>query len=173
MSIWRRLFTKQPPPRPMLALYGAVVNKAREPHWYTEGRVADTIDGRFDMLALVLVLVLRRLDREGEPLRQTAVDLTERFIEDMDGQMRQIGVGDFVVGKYVGKLMGALGGRIDAYNAGLEEGGDLEAALIRNLYRGDASAGEAAAYVAGQIRALAVAIDRQPLDALLAGEIMG
>lgn len=171
MSIWRRLFAKQPPPQPMLALYGAVVEKARQPHWYTEGRVADTIDGRFDMLALVLTLVLRRLDREGEPLRQAAVDLTERFIDDMDGQLRQVGIGDFVVGKHVGKMMGALGGRIDAYNEGLDEGGDLEAALVRNLYRGDEAAGQAAAYVAGRVRALAAAIDRQALDKLLAGEI--
>src|SRR3546814_20179510 len=77
-----------------------------------------SVDGRFDMLALVMTLVLLRLDSEGEPLRQAAVDLTERFIDDMDGQLRQIGIGDFVVGKHVGKMMGALGGRMDAYEIG-------------------------------------------------------
>src|SRR3546814_12384851 len=83
----------------MLPLYGAVVEYARAPRWYVEGGVEDSVDGRFDMLALVMTLVLLRLDSEGEPLRQAAVDLTERFIDDMDGQLRQIGIGDFVVGK--------------------------------------------------------------------------
>src|SRR3546814_12248968 len=97
----------------MLPLYGAVVEYARAPRWYVEGGVEDSVDGRFDMLALVMTLVLLRLDSEGEPLRQAAVDLTERFIDDMDGQLRQIGIGDFVVGENVGKMMGALGGRMD------------------------------------------------------------
>src|SRR3546814_5635926 len=99
----------------MLPLYGAVVEYARAPRWYVEGGVEDSVDGRFDMLALVMTLVLLRLDSEGEPLRQAAVDLTERFIDDMDGQLRQSGIGDFVVGKHVGKMMGELGGRMDAY----------------------------------------------------------
>src|SRR3546814_17441032 len=88
------------------------------------------------MLALVLTLVLLRLDREGEALRQPAVELTERFIDDMDGQIRQLGIGAFVVGKHIGKMMGALGGRLAAYGDALAEGGALEAELVRNLYRG-------------------------------------
>src|SRR3546814_4112085 len=126
----------------MLPLYGAVVEYARAPRWYVEGGVEDSVDGRFDMLALVMTLVLLRLDSEGEPLRQAAVDLTERFIDDMDGQLRQIGIGDFVVGKHVGKMMGALGGRRAAYGPALAGEGDLDAALVRNLYRGNAPRSE-------------------------------
>src|SRR3546814_11260430 len=104
------------------------------------------------MLALVMTLVLLRLDREGEALRQPAVELTERFIDDMDGQIRQLGIGDFVVGKHIGKMMGALGGRLDAYGEALAEGGDLEAALVRNPYRGAAPSPAALTYVAAEVR---------------------
>ncbi len=173
MSFWRRLVARSPKPQPMLPLYGRIVGRARDPRWYADGAVADSLDGRFDMLALVMTLVLLRLDREGEPMRRTAVDLTERFIDDMDGQMRQIGIGDFVVGKHMGKMMGALGGRIDAYGEGLADGGDLEAALVRNLYRGDAPSPEALAFVAAEVHRLRDAIDRQPLDDLVAGELGG
>src|SRR3546814_6334049 len=98
--------------------------------------------------------LLLRLDSEGEPLRQAAVDLTERFIDDMDGQLRQISIGDFVVGKHVGKMMGALGGRMDAYGPALAGEGDLDAALVRNLYRGNAPEPSALAFVSSEVRAL-------------------
>lgn len=171
MSFWRRIFAKESRPGPMAGLYGAVVECARNRDWYEKGGVADTMDGRFDMLALVMVLVLRRLDREGEPQRHNAVALTERFIDDMDGQMRQIGIGDFVVGKHIGRMMGALGGRIDAYNTAFDADGDLEAALTRNLYRGERPSDEAVAYVVAESQKLAAQIDAQPLQQLIDGKI--
>lgn len=170
MSLLRRLFARPETPKPMHALYARIVAKAREPRWYTEGCVEDSIDGRFDMLALMMALALRRLDAEGEPLRASAVELTERFIDDMDAQMRQIGIGDFVVGKHVGKMMGALGGRIDAYGEGLGESGDLEGALVRNLYRGEQPPEAALAYTAAEVRALAAAFNAMAIERLLAGE---
>src|SRR3546814_16143047 len=121
----------------MLPLYGAVVEYARAPRWYVEGGVEDSVDGRFDMLALVMTLVLLRLDSEGEPLSQAAVDLTERFIDDMDGKLRQIGIGDFDVGKHVGTMRGALGGRMDAYGPALAGEGTREGARVGNPYRGN------------------------------------
>ena len=157
-----------------MPLYAAIVSRARDPLWYAQGRAADTIDGRFDMLALVMVLVLARLDREGEPLRATAVELTECFIADMDGQMRQIGIGDFVVGKHVGKMMGALGGRINAYGDALDQDdGALRQALVRNLYRGEPPPDAALDFVAGEVRRLYQAVGSQPLEGLMAGKLEG
>lgn len=174
MSFWRRLFESSPAEaKPHLPLYGAIVSRARDPRWYAQGGVPDTIDGRFDMLALVMTLVLLRLDREGAPLRATAVQLTERFIDDMDGQLRELGIGDVVVGKHMGKMMGALGGRIDAYGEALDKGGDLEAALIRNLYRGEAPSADGLALVAADVRALHRALGGQPVERLIAGELGG
>ena len=110
-------------------LYDALVAEARARHWYATGGVPDTIDGRFDMVALVLSLVLMRLEAvHGEV---DAVRLTEIFIEDMDGQVREIGFGDLVVGKQVGRIMAMVGGRLGAY-----AGSFTDDALVRNLYRG-------------------------------------
>ena len=135
LGLLNRLFGRQPQ-EPTFLLYNAVVLRAREPHWYLEGRVPDTVDGRFDMVAAVLSAVLIRL--EAEPAgAEPAARLAERFVEDMDGQLREIGIGDIVVGKHIGRMMSMLGGRLGAYRDGLAAG-DLAPALVRNLYRGAA-----------------------------------
>jgi len=113
-------------------LWHRVVEIAREKEWYATCGVADSVPGRFDMITLVLSLVLLRMERE-EALIQPSVWLTELFVDDMDGQLRESGVGDLVVGKHIGKLMGTLGGRLGAYREGLEAGEEVfAAALARN-----------------------------------------
>ncbi|WP_375398383.1 ubiquinol-cytochrome C chaperone family protein [uncultured Sphingomonas sp.] len=134
------------------SLYAAIVARARQPHWFEDGQVPDSVDGRFDMIAAVLAMVLLRLETEpagAEP----AARLTERFVEDMDGQLRQIGIGDIVVGKHIGKMMGMLGGRLGAYRAGLAAG-DVKPALLRNLYRGVAPGPAALAHSEAALVAL-------------------
>ncbi|MCD2316399.1 ubiquinol-cytochrome C chaperone [Sphingomonas sp. IC-11] len=135
-------------------LYAAVVAKAREPHWYLDGGVPDTLDGRFDMVAAVLAMVMLRIEAEppGDMAAATlATDVTERFVDDMDAQVRQIGFGDIVVGKHVGRMMGMLGGRLGAYRTAIATG-DLSEPLIRNLWRGNAPAAEASSYVSAQLQ---------------------
>ena len=134
-SSLRKLFSSEPDPRETRRPLGnAVVATARAPHWYSQGTVPDTLDGRFDMISLVLALVLHRID--DEPAQGLAgVQLTELFVGDMDGQMRQIGFGDMVVGKQVGRMMSALGGRLGAYRSA-DGSAELRAALVRNLWRG-------------------------------------
>lgn len=152
-------------------LYAAIVAQARQPHWYQGAGVEDTIDGRFEMICLITSLVLIRMEGLGQTAAEPMALLTEVLVEDMEGQVREIGFGDLVVGKHVGQMMGALGGRIGAYRAGLEQGADLKAALIRNLYRGQAP--EAAAMALGEaaIRALQTALSGQPLDSLQKGQL--
>lgn len=173
MSFLQRLFTRRPKVPVTQQLYAAIVNRARDPRWYESGGVEDSLDGRFDMLALVMSLVLIRLEREGEPLRQSAVELTECFIDDMDAQMREIGIGDLVVGKHVGKMMGALGGRIDAYGDALAGKADLALALVRNLYRGEEPGPDALAFATGEMLRLNAALAGQSADQLLRGELGG
>jgi cytochrome b pre-mRNA-processing protein 3 len=151
------------------ALYGAIVAAARSPEWYRDGGVPDTLDGRFDMIAAVLTLVLLRIEAEGDAGRAPAATLTERFIDDMDGQLRQLGIGDIVVGKHVGKMMSALGGRLGAYRDGLA-GGDLAEALERNLYRGAPVERTALAFSEARLRRLADQLAATPIDQLLAGQ---
>lgn len=151
------------------ALYRAVVERARQPHWFQDGAVADTIDGRFDMIAAVLSLVLLRIEREPEGAA-LGVALAERFVDDMDPQLREIGIGDIVVGKHMGRMMGMLGGRLGAYREGLESG-DLTRALVRNLYREQPPADAALAHVRYTLTAFATGLAATPLDALAAGRL--
>ena len=151
-------------------LYAAIVARARAPHWYVEGAVPDTVDGRFDMVAAILTLVLLRLETAPEGPGPSA-RLTERFVEDMDGQLREIGIGDIVVGKHIGRMMSMLGGRLGAYREGLAPGGDLEGALVRNLWRGAAPAPAALAHVAARLRAVHAGLAAMPVAPILAGEL--
>jgi cytochrome b pre-mRNA-processing protein 3 len=172
MSLLDRLLHRKPDPRgTMLPLYQAVVHRGRAVHWYVEGGVPDTLDGRFDMIAAVLTLVLLRLEQAD--LRHESVWLTELFIDDMEGQLRQIGIGDLVVGKHVGRMMSALGGRLSAYREGLAPGGDLNGALRRNLYRGEPVADAAVADVEARLRAFAAALESFAPERLLCGELPG
>ena len=152
-----------------LPLYNAVVARGRAPHWYLEGAVPDTVDGRFDMIAAVLTLVLLRL--ESDPAgAETNARITERFVDDMDGQLRQLGIGDIIVGKHIGKMMSMLGGRLGAYRDGLAAG-DLSPALVRNLYRGEAPSAAALAHVDAGLTSLRSALAATPLDRLIAGAL--
>lgn len=167
-GLWRRLFGRDE--RDVLVpLYRSVVAAARRPIWYRSGGVPDTIDGRFDMVAAILSLVLIRLEAEGDLGRGPSARLTELFVEDMDGQLRERGVGDVVVGKHVGKMMAALGGRLGALREALREGGDMDAAIARNIYRGDVPGPGEAAVVRDGLVALDATLSATPPHELLAG----
>jgi cytochrome b pre-mRNA-processing protein 3 len=155
----------------LMPLYEAAVARGRDPAWYREGGVPDTIDGRFEMVAAVLALILLRLEREGEAAAAAATRLTELFIDDMDGTMRELGIGDVVVGKKVGKLMGALGGRIGAFRDGLDGSGDFEAAVARNIFRGAPPTEAALVFVAGGLRTIHAQLAEAPLAHLLEGRL--
>ncbi|MEA3002110.1 MAG: cytochrome b pre-mRNA-processing protein 3 [Sphingomonadales bacterium] len=140
---------------------------ARDPAWYRDGGVPDTIEGRFAMVAAVTALVLLRLEAEGERARRESVLLTETFIDDMDSSLREIGIGDFVVGKHVGKLVGALGGRLSAFR----EAEALDAPVRRNVFAGAEVEEARVRFVAARLEALREQLRALKLDALLAGEI--
>ncbi len=171
MSLFSRLLGRSRPRDALVPLYRAIVAEARRPFWYAQGGVPDTIDGRFDMVATILSLVLLRLEPEGEAARADSALLTEVFVEDMDGQLRQSGFGDMIVGKHVGQMMGALGGRLTGYRAALAPDGDLPAAIGRNLYRGAPVAPAAAEATAAGLRAVAADLARLPLATLIEGRI--
>lgn len=154
---------------PADALYAAVVAEARRPDWYLAGEVPDTMDGRFDMVALVLSLVLLRLEDEGAA--QMCADVTERFITDMDGVLRQDGVGDQVVGKHIGRMMAALGGRLGAYRDSRGDDAAFAEALKRNLWRGAAVDDGAVDWVVAEARRLGRQLDATPLAALTTGNL--
>lgn len=167
MSLLARIFGAGHDRERLRPLYDAVVAAARRPEWYRAG-VPDTIDGRFDMLAAVLALVLLRLERDPTATRD-GVLLTELFIADMDGSVRQIGIGDLMVGKHVGRMMGALGGRLDAFrSAGT---GDLAPAVRRNVFHDAPPSDEALASVAARLAAFRDGLAAHEIDAVLTGAL--
>ncbi len=171
MGLWNKFFHKAEPRDALRPLYAAIVSEARAPDWYAQGTVPDTIDGRFDMLALLLCLVLFRMEVLGPAAARDSALLTELFIEDMDGNLREIGIGDIVVGKHIGKMMAALGGRLSAYRDVRSDSAALKAALLRNAYRGAAPGDAALDFVAGRVQALDARMNTIALEALLAGSL--
>jgi cytochrome b pre-mRNA-processing protein 3 len=131
--------------------------------------VPDTLEGRFDMVASLVALALLRLEAEGDRARSESALLTEIFIDDMDGTLRQIGIGDFVVGKHVGKLVSALGGRLGAFREALREGSSLGPAVRRNVFRDDPADDSDVAWVAARLRALHDRLAETAVEPLLAG----
>ncbi len=171
MSFLSRIFGARRDRLPVRPLYEAVVRIGRDPAWYRDGGVPDTIDGRFDMLSAVLALVLIRLEAEEKAARTESVLLTETFVEDMDGTLRQLGIGDVVVGKRIGKMMGALGGRTGAFRRALADEEDFEAAVRRNVFRDEPPSEEALALVAERLRGLHRRLVDLPMEQVLAGEL--
>ena len=131
----------------------------------------DTLDGRFDMVAAVTALVLLRLEAEEPPARDPAARLAELFVDDMDATLRQIGIGDYVVSKHVGRMMGALGGRLGAFRDADAAGAGYAQPVRRNIFHESPPSEAALELVTDRLARFSAALDAQPLEALLAGEV--
>jgi cytochrome b pre-mRNA-processing protein 3 len=154
------------------ALYRAIVAQARAPAFYRDLGVPDTLDGRFDMVALHAFLVLHRLKAEGAAAAELAQAVFDAMFADMDASLREIGTGDLSVGRKVKEMARALNGRAQAYETGLADHAQtLQTALARNLYRKaepqPAQLAAMDAYLRREVQALAV----QSLAALAAGRV--
>lgn len=115
-------------------LYAELVARARLPIFFERFRVADTLDGRLDILLLHAWLVLERLAQP--EFRDLAQGLTDRLFAGFDEAMRELGSGDMGMGRRMKSIADAFYGRIGAYQKA--EGEDaLTAAILRNVYRGD------------------------------------
>lgn len=170
MSLISRLLRPTADPREALRpLWHDIVGTSRERDWYAHCGVADSIDGRFDMIALVLALVLLRMESSPDLAPKTAL-LTELFVADMDRQLRETGVGDLMVGKRMGKIMSALGGRIGALReAMIESDATLAAILARNVTLADED--KKPFQLAVRTRALHADLAAQSDATLLAGKV--
>ena len=174
MSMLTRLFRSRSaagsdPREALRPLWHRIVELSRDPAPYRDDGVADTVAGRFDMITVILAVVLLRLERD-RVLAAEAALLTELFVEDMDGQMRESGVGDVVVGKKVGQLVSVLGGRLGALREARasRERAQLEAALARNVTMLE---GRDTTALAGRVLAFDAKVAALDSRALLGGAI--
>lgn len=124
-----------PAPQRGEMLFAAVTAAAREPHWYVEGEVADTLDGRFRMLATVAALVALRLEQLGADGETVSVALTERFIEVMESEHRELGLGDPKLGRTVRKLVGSLARRVEIWRSAAEDPSRWDSAAKDSIYK--------------------------------------
>lgn len=170
MSFLTKFFARTDPREQMAPLYAALVAEARQPHWYAMGGVPDTREGRFDMLAAILSLTLLRLEQDPGQ-NQNSVFLTELFVEDMDGQLRQFGIGDMIVGKHIGKLMAALGGRLGAYRAAVGGTEDWGAVVTRNIWAEAPVEPQQRDHVVSGLRAFAAALQEAQTASIVAGNL--
>lgn len=167
-----RLFSRSDDRHAARKLYLGVVAQARDPVFYAGMGVPDTVDGRFDMIALHAWLVMRRLKRESGAAARVSQALFDILFDDMDRSLRELGAGDLGVGRRVKTMAKAFYGRLSAYDEGLAGNDDtLAAALGRNLYRGAGPGAAGLAAVAGYIRRAAAALETQDVNELLAGRV--
>ena len=128
-------------PKRGTALFEQVTKIARAPHWYVEGKVPDTLDGRFAVLATLTAVTLIRLEKDGEEGDAASVALTERFIELMEAEHREMGLGDPKLGRTVRKLVGSLSRRVDSWREARPGDPSWQEATRESLYRDHAPAG--------------------------------
>ena len=163
-------------------LYLKLVGQSRMQGFYASGGVPDTVDGRFDLIALHTFLIIRRLSGSdaSEKEHELAQVLFDLMFADMDRNLREMGVGDLGVGRKVRDMVSAFYGRAEAYEKALQaapqdnaddKGGVLAAALRRNLYRDANPDDQQLAKMAGYVLKQVGLLNELTGDALLSGEV--
>jgi cytochrome b pre-mRNA-processing protein 3 len=170
MILWP--FRRSDEHRTIAALYGAIVTQARSPVFYADFGVPDMVQGRFDVLVLHLVLLLERLARENDEGQAVGQRLFDAFCHDLDGNLREMGIGDLAVPKHMRRFGEAFYGRQAAYLAALRaaNGSDFEDALARNIFQ-VAGPDERAARLARYGRAALQGLDAQERSSIMRGEV--
>jgi cytochrome b pre-mRNA-processing protein 3 len=168
-----RLFRPRPVQTVAKTLYAAVVAQARTPALYADLGAPDTVEGRFELYTLHVMLLLDRLRGNGPAASETSQALFDVYVRALDDALREMGVGDLSVGKKMRKLGEAFYGRAKSYEtafSALPDLAELTALLARTVYAeadGEGRAPRLADYVVTQRAALAT----QDLQSLMGGEV--
>lgn len=152
------------------ALFDGLTREARRPHWYVEGKVPDTLDGRFAVLATLTALALVRLESDGEAGDRVSVALTERFIEVMESEHRELGLGDPTLGKTVRKLVAMLARRTELWRSAVGGATEWAEAARESLYK-DGIGADALRHSAAALKRIQQRLEETPLDELEQGRI--
>lgn len=170
------LLRRKPFERVGFELYTASVAAARAPSLFGTIGVPDTLEGRFDAIALHVALLVHRLRHDPDPRgRDLAQAVFDAMFADMDLNLREMGVGDMSIGRRVKTMWEAFHGRARAYEeamgaAGMAESAPLETALARNIWRGEPPEG-APALLAARARRIAATLSAREIGDLAAGRL--
>jgi cytochrome b pre-mRNA-processing protein 3 len=155
-------------------LHGKIVAASRRPSHYLDLEVADTFEGRFEMVTLYSGLVIRRLTRLPGIGLELAQELTDSVFRHFEIALREIGIGDVAIPKRLKRMGEAFYGRNKAYDEGLAAAASdrLVRALARNVYGvEDLAFAPMAVRLARYVRAVADALERTPIEAFAAGNV--
>jgi cytochrome b pre-mRNA-processing protein 3 len=152
------------------ALFGAISARTRQPRWYVEGKVPDTIDGRFAVLATLTALALLRIEQLGEQANDLSVALTEQFVTVMETEHRERGLGDPKLGRTVRKLVGSLSRRVEVWRSAIGGERAWNEAVHQSLYK-DGAAADAILHSAAALQDYWARLSASELAALVEGKI--
>jgi cytochrome b pre-mRNA-processing protein 3 len=152
--------------------YCRIVEQARQPGFFLDGGVPDTVDGRFELICLHAFLYLHRLRGEQSRSARFGRRFVAAMFADFDRSLREMGTGDLSVGREVKRMAEGFYGRFAAYEDGLAaDDAALQAALARNLFGTTAPGPAQLATMVSYVRGQAATLRQQGTDALLAGDI--
>jgi cytochrome b pre-mRNA-processing protein 3 len=166
------LFRRNPLQKDAELAYRLVVEQARQPGFFTDNGVRDTLDGRFELICLHAFLYLHRLKSEKPPAAAVGQRFFDAMFADFDRSLREMGTGDLGVGREIKRMAQAFYGRIDAYERGLS-GSDavLKAALARNLFGAVPEGQDVLDAMARYVRRESARLREQGMPELLAGHV--
>jgi cytochrome b pre-mRNA-processing protein 3 len=166
------LFRRNPHRDAALRLYHGIVEQARQPGFFAVYGVPDTLDGRFELIALHEFLVLNRLKQEYRRTANFAQELFDIFFADMDRALRELGVGDLAVGKHIKRMATAFYGRVVSYERGLAaDDAALGEALGRNLFGTVSPRADDLVTLSLYVKRGAESLSAQSIDDLMAGTV--
>ena len=153
------------------AVFDLASAEARKIHWFVEGQVPDTVNGRFAVLATIVALITVRLERAGEAGQEATVALTERLVETLDTELREMGLGDPTLGKQVRQLIGAVSGRVERWRmlCGSDETWTSE--VQRSFYLDEPAAPEAVSHSESQLKLFWQQLEAASLEQIAEGRL--
>jgi cytochrome b pre-mRNA-processing protein 3 len=165
------LFRKNTPAEPVYAVYSAIVAQSRQPRFYADWGVPDTVTGRFDMISLHMALLFRRLRAESGQQKQFSQAVFDLFFKDMDRSLREMGVGDLGVPKRIQKMGNIFFGLLAAINEAMDRNDEaaLQDVLARNIF--DGASGPHVAALAGYLLSEDRALATQDAGSITSGAL--
>jgi cytochrome b pre-mRNA-processing protein 3 len=154
-------------------LYAKAVDAARAPVFYRDLGVPDTIEGRYEMIVLHVVLLLRRLRADRPRQARLAQAVVDYMAADFDRSMRELGIGDLSVGRFMKRLGEGLYGRAAAYDKALDDSDEpaLRVVLTRNIFDGEGPDDRILAIIAGYVLVQLNHLDEQPIADIASGVV--
>lgn len=165
------LFRKNTATEPVYAVYSAIVAQSRQPRFYADMQVPDTVTGRFDMISLHLALLFRRLRAEAGDRKEFSQAVFDLFFKDMDRSLREMGVGDLAIPKRIQKMGNIFFGLLAAISEAMDKNDApaLEAVLSRNIFEN--ATGDHVSAMAQYLMAEDRALSAQSADAITGGRL--